>query len=107
MTLSDIPTLTHFTRGYWNQLGADVYGSIEAAFSQMLSDASRSDDGGTEFRLNVRRELMSIYNSTEYEAWLKEARCDPAIIREAGGRFVLSHHVEILLKNLEEGNVSN
>jgi len=99
--IKKIPCLVSFTKAYWNQLGPDVYGSIEAAFGQMLSDARRSKDAGGALRLNLRRELMSIYQSSEYEMWLKSARRDPDAIDRVGGAFIFPEDVPVLLQKLE------
>ena len=95
MTLDDIPTLVRFGRLYWNQMGADVYGSVQNAMRQML------EDGGEETRLALRQELTFIGRGDAYAKWLKKARYDIPTIRQLGGAFILPDEVPALLMTVE------
>ena len=100
--LERIPLLTFFSNGYWNQLGAEVYGSIETAFRQYLADAARLPDGGKSFRRELYGELMLIHASDAYDSWVKTSRCNSETIRAVGGRFIMPEKVQSLMAVLDE-----
>lgn len=82
-------------RAYWNQMGSEVYGSIENALRQML------DDGGVETQRSLRKELMRISEGDDYRNWYAAARTDVSTIRQIGGAFILPEKIPDLLTVLE------
>lgn len=96
MKIDDIPTLAQFLRLYWNQMGPDVYGSLDNAMRQML------EDGGEQTQRSLRKELMLIGQGDSYRKWLSQARSDPKAIRQLGGASILPEDVPQLLTVLEE-----
>jgi hypothetical protein len=83
-------------RLYWNQMGPDIYGSIENALRQML------EDGGEEIQRLLRKELMLIGQGDGYREWLSKARSDVKSIRQMGGASILPEDVPVLLAVIEE-----
>jgi hypothetical protein len=96
-----IPTIVFFTRGYWNQTGPDIYGSIDRALMQMLMDTRRMPDKGVRLLSDFKSELREISNSKLYEDWLREARFDVNVINSVGGAFVMPDQVLLLLGMVE------
>lgn len=96
MTLDDVPTLVRFLRLYWNQMGPDIYGSVENAMRQML------DDGGEEIQRLLRKDLMLIGQGDSYRKWLAHARTDIKTIQKMGGASILPEDVPLLLTTLEK-----
>ena len=96
MNLDEIPTLVKFTRLYWNQMGREVYGSVQNALREMLND------GGEQIQGSLRKDLMRIGSSDDYRKWFERAREDIPTIRAVGGRFILPEEVPDLLIVLEE-----
>jgi hypothetical protein len=100
--LERIPHLKFFSNCYWNQLGDEVYGSIERAFRHYLDDASRLPDQGKIMRRDLYGELMLILESERYRDWLRTALTDSDTIRAVGGRFIMPEQVRPLLAILDE-----
>lgn len=95
--IREIPNLAFFSRMYWNQMGKEVFISIDRAFEKLLDDAAKLPDRGVSFRRNLLKELMLINGSDRYSQWLREARQDSKAIDSIGGRFILPKHVPVLV----------
>ena len=100
--LERVPHLKFFSNAYWNQMGDEVYGNIEAAFRQFLADADRLPDGGRSMRRELYGELMLILDSDDYDRWVKLNRTNVETIRTIGGRFMMPGEVRPLLAILDE-----
>ena len=96
-----IPSLIYFTKCYWNQMGHDLYSSVENAFSEMLADASRTPDRGAGLMASLRKELMYVYDNPEYATWLEDLRQSPDSVSEIGGAVILPEKIPILLQRLD------
>ncbi len=46
---ADLPTFNLFSRGYWGQMGPDVYGTFDAALQQYALDARKTCDPADHF----------------------------------------------------------
>ena len=97
-----IPSIIFFTKGYWNQMGPDVYGSIDRALTQMLSDTKKMPNEGIDLVSNLKRELTEINRNGWYSDWLRNARFDVDVINSVGGAFVMPDEVPLLLRIIEE-----
>jgi hypothetical protein len=100
--LERMPHLTFFSRGYWNQLGDEVYGSIGVAFRQFLADGARLPDRGRSVRRELYGELMHILDNGDYDRWVTLNRTNVESIKAVGGRFILPEHVKPLMAILDE-----
>jgi hypothetical protein len=100
--LERIPHLQFFSNCYWNQLGGEVYGSIDDAFRQYVSDAARLPDQGRSTRRELYGELMLILESDRYRDWLSSAQTNSETIRAVGGRFIMPQEIRSLLAILDK-----
>ena len=100
--LNRIPCLHQFSRLYWHQMGDVVHGTIDRAFRQYLSDASKLPDAGSGLRRDLYGELMLILDSADYEEWLAVNRTNIEIIKSVGGRFIFPDEVRPLMAILDE-----
>ena len=90
------PTFKLFMGGYWNQMGDEVYGTLDAALEQFASDASRSSDPAEHFGkliLEMREirqrgyalKLDGVETSQVWEFW-----------RKAGGRGLSPNDFDLI-----------
>ena len=100
--LEQLPNLKFFSRAYWNQMGAEAYGNIEAAFRHLLADAACLPDKGASIRRELYGELMVILDSDAYGSWVKLNRTNVATIKAIGGRFIMPEQVKPLMAILDE-----
>ena len=84
--LQSFPTFKLFMGGYWNQMGDEVYGTLDAALEQFVSDASRTDDP-TEYLGNLLLEMREV-SRRGYALKLDRGETPDvwAFWRKAGGR---------------------
>jgi hypothetical protein len=80
----------------------EVYGNIETAFRQFLTDAARLPNEGNSIRRELYGELMLILDSDAYNRWLKHNRTNIGTIKAVGGRFILPEQVRPLMAILDE-----
>jgi hypothetical protein len=100
--LNHIPNLKFFSNAYWNQMGNDVYGNIDAAFRQFVADAARLPDGGRDVRRALLGEIMLITDNDAYGRWVNGNRTNPETIKTVGGRFIMPDQVKLLMAILDE-----
>ena len=100
--LERIPNLTFFSNAYWNQMGDEVYGTIEGAFRQFLDDSSRLPDDGKSLRRELFGELMLIHRDDAYDRWVTTNRTDVETIRSVGGRLIMPEQVQSLMAILDQ-----
>ena len=101
--LDRIPHLQQFSRLYWDQMGDEVYGTIQNAFRQLLADAARLPDAGRSLRRTLYGELMLILDNPEYAEWVQLGLCDVETGNAVGGRFISPEQVGSLIAILDEG----
>ena len=100
--LEQIPRLRYFSNAHWNQSGDLIYGNLEAAFRQFVTDLIRMPDKGVEIRRELYGELMLVLDNDAYDRWVNVYRTDPDTIEAVGGRFIFPDEIRPLIAILDE-----
>jgi hypothetical protein len=72
-------------------MGPDLYGSVENALVQMVTD------GGEDISHRLRKELAFLGEGRHYAEWFSMARYDKTTIRQLGGAFILPEDIPNLI----------